>query len=971
MQIRTKLIFNYCAAALLIGLVGTVGFLSINETHNEYVEVVQDAIPTAEAIENVRFYGLRIVMSINELGFMHEVSLHHEHGLPLAAEAAEQIEQEVETGGKHNEARDLDAVETQIIEEIEELEEEAIEPFIEALRDYEAIVKERFIDELDHVEAINNTGQQLVDIGRMFTAVIANNEARHEVMKIKERLEAAEETFINATEQALEGERDELAESEKEIAHTVDNAFMTIVGTSTLAILSAIVLGLVIARQLSRPIVMLRDAAVAIGHGQLETRVTISTKDEIGVLAHAFNDMSDALSKTTVSKNYVENVLSSMADALLVVDKEGIVVRANQPAADMLESKRTDIEGMALTGIVDDPLVFDIGLSGALYDYQASFISKNGEKIPVEISATRLRDNAQNDVGIVLLAQDITERLRIQAALEESREKIVDILESINDAFFAVDGNWQVTYLNQQAENLLQADRNALLGENLWEHLDDLPPWFKSALQDAMTTKQATSIDGQFEALNKWVEVRTYSAQDGVSVYFRDITARKLAEERLNYMANYDALTGLPNRALFMDRLRQTLTRAPWRKRNVAVLFCDLDRFKIINDSLGHNAGDTLLKIIAERLTACIRNGDTVGRLGGDEFVVLLNDMAEPHDACLIAQTIIETATEPMVLENQEVYVTASIGISLFPADADTAQTLLKHADTAMYRAKELGKNRYHLYSADLDARATDRLRLESALRRALENQEFQVYFQSQVDARTGRVTGAEALIRWEHPELGLVSPAEFLPLAEETGLIVPIGEWVLRTACVEAIGWLKAGFDPLRIAVNLSDRQFRSDALLTTIENVLRDTELSPRLLEIELTENIVMQNADNAENIMANLHAMDIQLAIDDFGTGYSSLSSLKRFPIHTLKIDRSFVRDITTDKEDAAIIEAILAMAHKLHLKVIAEGVELEAQRKFLLDRKCDEIQGYLFSKPLPGPAFLDFLKTNQAQRVVALP
>jgi len=436
------------------------------------------------------------------------------------------------------------------------------------------------------------------------------------------------------------------------------------------------------------------------------------------------------------------------------------------------------------------------------------------------------------------------------------------------------------------------------------------------------------------------------------------VIERKRAEERLQYLAHYDGLTGLPNRLLYFDRLDQALGWAQRNEQLVVVLLLDLDRFKVINDTLGHDVGDGLLQAVAERITGCVRECDTVARLGGDEFVLLLTNMTRDRDASRIAQKVLDAVEKPIVRGGRELFVTGSIGISRYPYDGKDAQTLLKNADTAMYRAKGQGKNNFQLYSPDLDACAVERLGLESSLRHALEREEFLLYYQPRLNLRSGRMTGMEALLRWQHPELGLVSPEEFIPLLEETGLIVSVGEWVLRTACRQNKAWQQAGFPPLRVAVNLSVRQFKR-GLTNKVAQLLEETGLEPRWLALEITESILMEHKESAINLLNELNTMGIRLVIDDFGTGYSSLSYLKRFPIHSLKIDRSFVQDIPDDTGDMAIARSVIGMAHSLNMTVTAEGVETKEQIDFLRAQNCDRVQGYHLSPPLPMEAFTQLL------------
>lgn len=421
-------------------------------------------------------------------------------------------------------------------------------------------------------------------------------------------------------------------------------------------------------------------------------------------------------------------------------------------------------------------------------------------------------------------------------------------------------------------------------------------------------------------------------------------------DRRLHYLAHHDNLTGLPNRLLFYDRLRHAMDLASRNGSKLALLFLDLDRFKNINDSLGHAVGDQLLAAVGQRLRESLRRTDTLARLGGDEFLVVLENLDSNHQAAEVAQKIRSSLNQPFQVGEDQLHVLASVGISLFPGDGEDADTLLKCADVAMYRAKkQAGSQAY--YSADMNARTYELLLLENDLRHAVENDQLLLYYQPQIDLESRQLLGMEALLRWRHPDRGLISPADFIPLAEETGLIVPIGEWVLRTACAQNVAWQKAGYPPVKVAVNISSQQFIQANFIETVEAILENTKLDPQWLEIEITESTVMENVEQAIMTLTDLKIRGISLAIDDFGTGYSSLSYLKRFPISSLKIDRSFIRDITTDPNDAAITESVIALAHAMGLDVIAEGVETEEQLNFLRAKGCGKGQGFLFSPPHP--------------------
>ena len=454
--------------------------------------------------------------------------------------------------------------------------------------------------------------------------------------------------------------------------------------------------------------------------------------------------------------------------------------------------------------------------------------------------------------------------------------------------------------------------------------------------------------------LERRVKARTKELARANAGLEAEIAERRLADQRVVHMAHHDALTGLPNRTLLADRVGQAIARAHRSGGKLAVLFLDLDRFKNVNDSFGHAVGDMLLTAVSARLTASRREEDTVARLGGDEFIVSIPDVSDAAEAESVAARILSDLAKPFTINGHHLHADVSIGIALYPRDGDTAETLMRNADTAMYHAKESGRGNYQFFSAQLTERVSRRLSTETNLRRALERGEFTVHYQPLMNLGSGRVDGAEALLRWPQQDDRLVSPVEFVPIAEETGLIVPLGEWVLLEACAQAQAWqvLHPG---LRIAVNLSARQFRQKNLIGMIEQVLGESRLHPSLLELELTEGMLMHNVEEATHILARLDEIGVRLAIDDFGTGYSSLSYLKRFPIHTLKIDRSFVRDISTDPDDAAIVTAIVAMARSLNLRVTAEGVETEEQAAFLRSLTCDQAQGFHFGRPMPAAEF----------------
>jgi diguanylate cyclase (GGDEF)-like protein/PAS domain S-box-containing protein len=487
------------------------------------------------------------------------------------------------------------------------------------------------------------------------------------------------------------------------------------------------------------------------------------------------------------------------------------------------------------------------------------------------------------------------------------------------------------------------------------DHRDHVQERMRHTLQDGRAApaveRKVVRVDGTALEVEIAASPFTHRGKPSVQVVMRDITERKKAQERLNYLAQYDSLTGLPNRSLFRDRLAHDLTQAQRSQRPAALLFIDLDGFKVVNDTLGHATGDKLLRQVAARLQDCVRSGDTVGRFGGDEFGVILVHLAKPADAGLVAQKINHAVAQAFDLEGHRTFVSASIGVTLYPADAADAETLSMNADTAMYRAKEKGRNTYQFFTPEMNERAVHRLQLETAMRLALERGEFLLHYQPKLDLASGEICGIEALLRWANPAKGLVSPAEFVPLLEETGLIIPVGEWVMREACGQVAAWQGAGLKVPPVAVNLSARQFQDKDLEQTIRRIIAQSGIEAGLLHLEITESLLMHDPKAAERVLRGLKSAGVKLSIDDFGTGYSSLAYLRRFPLDVLKIDRTFIKDIVANPDDAAITLAVISLAHSLMLKVVAEGVETEEQVNLLALHGCDEMQGYYFSKPVP--------------------
>jgi diguanylate cyclase (GGDEF)-like protein/PAS domain S-box-containing protein len=571
----------------------------------------------------------------------------------------------------------------------------------------------------------------------------------------------------------------------------------------------------------------------------------------------------------------------------------------------------------------------------------------------------------------VAIFDNITERKQIERALRQAEEKYRAIFQDSVIGMFQSTPGGRYINANPAMAHMLGYDSPQELVASITDISQQVyvDPTSREELARLLRehglVKNFECAVYRKDGSKMWfsANVRAVS-EDGVLVGYEgtneDITARKAAEERIQFLAYYDALTGLPNRTLLQDRLGKALAAARRQKCKIALLFLDLDGFKIINDSLGHSVGDLLLKEVAERLNTWGREQDTVARFGGDEFLIMLTQIKELPDVAVAAERLMDAMTAEFVVQGHSLNISCSIGVSIFPEHGADCETLIKNADSAMYGAKDCGRNNFQFFAEDMNAQAVERLSLEKSLRLALGKKELFLVYQPQMDVATGRITGLEALLRWEHPELGLVPPDRFIRIAENSGLIVPMGEWVLRTACRQAKKWQDDGLPAVSVAVNVSAVQFRQRGFCELIRSVLHETGLAPQYLELELTESLLLANADMTLSVLRELKSMGLTLAIDDFGTGYSNFTSLRQFGVSKLKIDRSFISEVATNPDDSAITAAIISMAKSLRLKVIAEGVEDEAQMSFLRTHHCDEIQGYYFSKPLAVDDVADRLK-----------
>jgi len=569
------------------------------------------------------------------------------------------------------------------------------------------------------------------------------------------------------------------------------------------------------------------------------------------------------------------------------------------------------------------------------------------------------------------------ERKAVEEALYVEQERAVVTLNSIGDAVLCTDISGKITYLNLVAETMTGWPRKEAIGKPLAEVFRIIDGPTRKTARDPMemAVEQNRTVgltvdcvlirrDG-FESA---IEDSAAPIHDraghvvGAVIVFHDVTAARAMTREMTHSAQHDLLTNLPNRLLLNDRISQSIALARRQDRPIAVIFLDLDRFKYINDSLGHATGDKLLQSVSNRLLANVRRSDTVSRQGGDEFVILLSEIAYPEDAATSAAKILVSLSAPHSIGGQDLHVDGSIGISVYPEDGEDAETLINHADTAMYHAKEKGRNNFQFFKPEMNLKAVERQSLEGSLRRALKRDEFLLHYQPKVNLDTGEITGVEALVRWQQPERGLVPPSQFVPIAEDCGLILQIGRWVLREACRQARAWQDAGLPPLPISVNVSAVEFRDKGFVQGVRTILAETGLEARYLELELTERVLMDDAESTASVLQELKMMGVHLSVDDFGTGYSSLSYLRQFPIDVLKIDKSFIHQITADPDDSTIVSAIINMGKSLKHLVVAEGIETQLQRAYLQTQQCAEGQGYLFSRPLAAAQFAQLLQSG---------
>lgn len=747
------------------------------------------------------------------------------------------------------------------------------------------------------------------------------------------------------------------------VEQAVDETFSAVLLVLLFSAALILPLGIVVSRRtFSQPLAKLLTGVEALQRGEYGVQVALKGNDELSTVALAFNDMSESIrereNRLVESEERYRSLVDNLPQRVFLKDRNLNYLSCNSRYAKDHDLTPSGIIGKNDTDLYSRKLAEEyrhnderVLNSGRIEEFEEPYIINDELRI-VQAVKSPVRGADNQVTGLLGIFWDITEKkladekLRQSAVVFESTADGVMITDAqnriiaVNKAFSDITGYSEAETLGNTPSFRRSERQTAGFYEQMWQELAQHGRW-----QGEIWNRRKSG-----DVYPEWMTISVVLDESGVvSNYvsvFSDITNVKQSQMQLDHMAHHDPLTDLPNRTLLADRLSQAIHRAERNGLSVAVLFIDLDRFKNVNDTLGHPSGDLLLQEVARRLQHLLRQEDTVARLGGDEFIVVVEDVERPDFAESIASKIIETIARPFTIHGEELFIGASIGISLYPADDSSPANLIQFADTAMYRAKEVGRNTYQFYTQELTDSVVERLAMESSLRRAIENDQLELCFQPQVELQSGKIIGAEALLRWHHPELGRVSPEKFIPLAEEAGLILPIGEWVLRHACIQAAEWCRDFPGFRRVAVNLSIAQLERSDFVDTVSTVLAESGLSAERLELEITEGMLMQSPDISQMVLCRLRDLGLELAIDDFGTGYSSLSYLKRFPIQSLKIDRSFIMDIPQDPNDEAITRAVIALGKSLQLQIVAEGVETEEQVEFLRREGCQLAQGYFY-------------------------
>ena len=777
----------------------------------------------------------------------------------------------------------------------------------------------------------------------------------------------------------------------KALASLYGQTVLIAIGFAVSALLMVLVAHRLVTVRVSRIMATLRK----FGEGTRDRRTGLRGGDELASLGQSVDGLLDRIDQDEQalrrSEQFKQAIIDSANSSIISTDAAGVIQSFSAGAERMLGYREEDIVGKATPALIHDPeevahraaeLSTELGREiapgfevfiakaalGMVDENEWSYIRRDGSRLTVSLSVTALFDTADRVSGYLGVARDITaekavvQRLRLAKQVFETAGEAIVVTDAdtrivdVNPAYLEITGFAREEVLGQ-TPSIVKSDRHdRSFYREMWHSLTTTGRW-SGELWDRRKNG---------EVFPQWLTIDAIQDDNGrVTNYvglFKDFTQQKAVEMKLERMAYFDPLTGLPNRALFRDRLEHEIGVAQRSGDSVALMFIDLDRFKYVNDTLGHDIGDKLLVEAAQRILGSLRQSDTVARLGGDEFTVVLSSVKDAAHAAHVAGKLIHDLQGAFHIQGNEVYIGASIGLAMYPQDGEDFVTLTKNADSAMYRAKHSGRGRYQFFTAEMDTLNSRRLAIEVGLRSALTLGELRLQYQPKLDLDSREVLGFEALLRWTHPELGELPPGEFIPLAEDIGMIAPIGNWVLHEACAQVRSWHDAGHPGLQVSVNLSARQFQHDSLVDEARRALQECGLAPETLEFELTEGLLMDDAERSSQVIHALRALGTGISIDDFGTGYSSLSYLKKFPIQTLKIDRSFVRDIVTDPDDAAIVRAIVSMADHLRLKVVAEGVENPAQHEFLRRVGCTRGQGYHYAPPLDSGQVLHYLQSR---------
>jgi diguanylate cyclase (GGDEF)-like protein/PAS domain S-box-containing protein len=735
----------------------------------------------------------------------------------------------------------------------------------------------------------------------------------------------------------------------------------------------ALLIGLLLHWTVTRRVVKLLHAAELVGEGNLNEFAAVGGADEIGRLGAAFDGMVQKMARSSTQIRKLSRAVEQSPNTIIIADSEGIIEYVNPHFSQISGYTSEEVIGKSMrmhqSGMTPAEMYEDLWRTGQVWRGELLNKSKQGKLYWEELSISPIFDEQGNITHFLSQQIDITARKQVEEQIRLFEKVFANANEAIlisdanncivatNPAFTEITGYTAEEVIGKTPHILASGQMDAEFYKSMWSSIKATGKW------------QGEVVDRRKggEIYAEWLSISALLDDSGRLTHYvalmSDISERKAAEEHMTYLAQHDVLTGLPNRMLFQDRLRQAITYAERQQTSVALLFMDLDRFKDVNDTLGHHVGDLLLQEVTRRIRLCVRGSDTVSRQGGDEYVIMLPNLDDLGDIMQVVNKLIESIANPYELEGHAVHVTTSLGVSVYPQDGADIETLIKNADTAMYQAKYAGRNGYRFFTQEMNYTIAKRVGLENKLRRALNKNELLLHYQPQVDLRSGQIVAAEALVRWQHPEDGLTSPAEFIRIAEESGMIVSLGEWVLNEACRQNQEWRAMGLREISMSVNLSPFQLHDRSLMEIILAALARSSMPSNALELEITESAMMRSPEQAITVLNKIIESDIRVSIDDFGTGYSSLSHLKKFPIYELKVDQSFVRNLSTDKDDAAIVSAVIGMAKSLGLSVTAEGVETIEQLRFLKKLDCDKMQGFYFSKPLTADEFRKLLESGR--------